>query len=272
MRDCGSKRTGWHVWVGACLLLSGCGTQEYDLLIEHRLKEYRHAEKFQVLINTPVDLPGTPIQLRVPGITADESQRFRLLTEKSRDPEYPTDPPVLVSPYRLNPPFLKIPGLRATLEAPLAGANGDTVPAYCYLAAIDKKQKDAEVPVAQIPKLIVDSLKRAFPDQNPTWRDEQCDTPEIGKGVTWKRLSVTGKQPWAYRGRDAGDNAEETPHIHVHTGSFEVWLNDNHPDWLVLVAWRVSNVNSQLFDLNQFATLTAGTLNIRAVDAPAEGG
>lgn len=253
--------------LACCGALSGCSPQEYDQLMEQRLKEFRHTEKFQILFTAPIEFPGTPIRIRVPGITTDESQQFRLLTEKSRDPEFPASDPIRVSPYRLHPPFMRIPGLRATLEAPLTGnPQGDILPAYCYLAAVEKKQNKAEVPAAQIPKLIVESLKRAFPGQNPAWKDEQCDTPEVGKVITWKKVSVSGPQAWAYRGRAEDGLGEDTPHIHMHPGTFEVWLNDDHPDWLVLVAWRVAEPVKQTFDIEKFGSLTAGTLSIAAAE------
>jgi hypothetical protein len=75
-------------------------------------------------------------------------------------------------------------------------------------------------------------LKETFKDTPDEWEVIDADTP-TDKPVQWKKLRVTGDQPFRFR-----DNASQKVVSQNLPGIFELWICDK-TDYVVLMAWRV---------------------------------
>lgn len=195
------------------LASAGCGTRHYNDLMGQRLTELRASVKFQGLY-APTALPGTPFTIRVP------LEFERSYDEKSSH----SDDGAVIKPDRLQPPFLKLPGLKYCYEG-LSKKGNDQFPFYCYLAAIPARPGDADRLADQLRA----QLKRTFPDTPDTWEPKDPDTPD-GLNIHWRMIRVEGEQPFYVKsgGQAAPQNLP---------GIFELWMHDAD-DFIVLVGWR----------------------------------
>jgi hypothetical protein len=266
-----------HSWpaliAGACFFagLAGCGTADYDKVSNDRINELRSAEPFRTLFG-PTELPDTPVRIRVP---------MAFKSSYAENSPHPEDG-AKISPDRVEPPFLPLPGFKLCYEGHVDTAEGRP-PFYCYLAAVPSKAGDAQKLAADLQA----KLKAKFKDTPEEWENVDAITPE-GGGLPWKKIRVTGEQPFRVR-EAAGIAPKNLP------GVFELWMHDAG-DYLVLVGWRAptsvegpsgppaeptmspTGVMIQATqvvrpDFSTMPALTAGTLKIEqpAAAAPPEG-
>ena len=159
-----------------CLVLcGGCGKGEYEARMKKTLTVLKSQADFQSYLYAPITLPGTTITLRVP----------RLFTTSINQ----VGPGIMEDD--LHTPFLKFRGYKLTYIAELKNEKGETLPVYCYLAAVVKAQEEplGEKPLAQ---RYEDSLKKSFAGkvgvQQTSVASAAYGTPE----KQWKKISVTG--------------------------------------------------------------------------------
>lgn len=232
-----------------------------------RVDKVRTSAAFRTLFG-PSELPDTPIKIRVP---------MAFTKSYTEDSEHPQDGEK-ISPDRLQPPFLALPGFKLCYEGAANDNQYVKLPFYCYLAALPARPGDAE-------KLAVDlqaQLKQKFDETPAEWESLDALTPE-GKALRWKKIRVVAEQPFRFL-VGAEIASKNLP------GVFELWIYDAH-EFIVLVGWRSpSSIDGPSPPPNPAATnplqppvelkpdltampvLTAGTLTIEgaALAAPAD--
>jgi hypothetical protein len=194
-------------------VVSGCGTSNYNALMNRRLGALRAGVKFQGLY-APTDLPGTPLSIRLP---------FEFNTSYQANSSHDDDGAV-INPDRLQPPFMKLPGLKLCYEATSVSGQ-ETLPFYCYLAAVPARAGDADKLAAQL----LSQLKAAFPNAPERWEPEDAPTPE-GYNIHWRKIRVEGDQSFFVK------TANQVAPVKL-PGIFELWLHDAD-NYIVLVGWR----------------------------------
>jgi hypothetical protein len=258
-------------WACCCVFLGGCGTADYESLLNKRVNDIRAVAPFRTLFG-PTELPDTPLKIRVP---------MAFKNSYMENSPHPEDGPK-ISPDRVQPPFLPLPGFKLCYESHVESAEGRP-PFYCYLAAIPSKPGDAQKLASDLQA----KLKAKFKDAPDAWEDVDANTPE-NKGLPWKKMRVTGDQSFHVRD-PAGLAVKDLP------GVFELWMHDAG-DYIVLVGWRaptsiegpagpppepsmsptgvvIQAVQEVRPDFSTMPGLTAGTLSIEqpAEAPPAEG-
>jgi hypothetical protein len=266
-----SFTTRWGAWLaGVCLFatFAGCGTSDYDKLVSRRLEVLRGEAKFRGLW-APTQLADTPIKIRVPMVFP---------ASYNADSAHPDDGPK-ISPDRLQPPFLTLPGFKICYEGMVTDAQSAKLPFYCYLAAVPAKPGDAETLATEFQA----RLKETFKDAPDNWETVDCDSLS-GVPVQWKKIRVMGEQSFrVMTGQTVA--AQNLPAV------FELWIRDAQ-DYVVMVGWRSPRsiegpsappaANATVAqpagdghpDIATLPILTAGTITIDSAapaDEPAKG-
>ena len=109
----------------------GCGTGEYEKRLDARVKQL--GEETPASKMSEVEIPGTPIRVRLPECFKDPP-----LVEGA-----PAEAPV--DPRRVKPPIV-LPDLKATYEAFQGDSAGGKVAYYCYLAVTEMSSPGARDP------------------------------------------------------------------------------------------------------------------------------
>jgi hypothetical protein len=235
--------------------MSGCGGSTYDSLVNRRLDQLRGSAPFRTLF-APTSIPETPLKIRVP-------MAFRAsYTAESRH----GDDGGQISPQRLQPPFVELPGLKLCYESRIDDpAGGGKLPFYCYIAAVPQGNAD------KIAADLQAKLKETFNNAPAEWTNVDAKTPE-DKGLPWRKIRIAAEQPFLVRGEKT--ESKNLP------GIFELWIHDAK-DYVVIIGWRTpasidgpapapnpeDNPLMQLTqdpkpDFNSMPALTAGTLKI----------
>ena len=249
----------------ACALLlagtAGCGTSDYNSLVRRGAASLRGEVKFQGLY-APATIPKTSLSLRIPLI----------FTESYDANSGHPDDGEKISPRRLQPPFLNLPGLKLTYETRHKKGN-ERIPFYCYIAETPAQPGDIDKLAADLQA----KLKQQFPDAPDTWDGADADTPD-GFAVHWRKIRVEGDQPFFVK---VGDKVEER----TLPGIFELWIHDADGK-IVLLGWRspksiegpadlkfitLNNItippDNPTPDFSKWPVLTAGS--IESVEPPA---
>jgi hypothetical protein len=243
------RRLIWSLaWLG---FASGCGVVEYDAKIDARLAELNKAKPFEVLYQLPIELTDPAVKIRVPGLSGEDTKRFKAYDLHSPDPEAPDK---RIPEQRILPGFF-LPGYKMTLEAP-ASAD-DPLPlvapkVYLYLCAVPKKDPN----YADLEKGLLNNLKAIVSNVTP-WKEVKVPTP-TGAQKTWRKLRGEGKMFFAYLQQEAGISV-----AHDEGGVIEFWIyeEENIPV-KALVGWRIPKRFEEKFKLTELAELTAGTIQI----------
>jgi hypothetical protein len=274
------RRTSFLGALVGCVLVtlfsSGCGTSQYNALMNRRLAALRGEAKFRHLY-APTRLPDTPISIRIPMVFGKSYQ-----ANSAHD-----DDGAAINPARLQPPFLKLPGFKLCYEG-VHKAGAEQFPFYCYLAAVPTRQGEIDILAGQLQA----QLNRAFPSKAdpmnkdaaqagaapqtaPAWETVDAEAP-TGFSVHWRKIRFDGSQPFLVK----------TDKVAPQTlpGKLELWLHDAG-DYIVLVAWRApdqaigpsaaatgdaTSVKRALsgppddakLDLDSMPTATAGTITV----------
>jgi hypothetical protein len=190
----------------------------------------------------PSQLPDTPIKVRVPIVFRDS------YTESSWHREDGGQ----ISPDRLQPPFLKLPGFKLCYEGTADDPTEDAkLPYYCYLAALPARAGDAERTAAELRA----QLAANFKDTPTKWLSVDVKTPD-GTVLPWKMIRVVAEQP--FRVESHGQiTSKNLP------GMFELWLHDAN-EYVVLIGWRtptsILGRSAAREDLTWMPSATAGTV------------
>lgn len=212
-------RIGLLLPLAMLITLTGCGTRSYSKLIDNRVARARGEAKFRTLY-APTDVPGAPLQIRVP-LAFKPDQLF------SADSKYKADDGGKIRPDRFQPPFLKWPGFQHCYEGQATSPDGRKLPFYLYLGSQPGISSDAD----KLATKFEESLKETFKDLKPEWQSIDCESPsEVA--VQWRKLRVEADQPFLLIDGQGKVISENLP------GIFEVWIAEKQGH-LVVMAWRV---------------------------------
>jgi hypothetical protein len=219
------------------IVAAGCGTSEYMQRVQQGLGGMKAGAVFNTLYEKPSEIPGTPVVLRLPKFIG-ESKAF---TEQSAEPNGQGN----VKPERLQPPFLKIPGLRVCYQmATIDDSTGVLMPYYCYLGALPAGQPAPDG--KPIEESILAQVVSAFPNTQP-WSSIACPTPS-GASIPWQSLTANGAQDFL----DPSGNPVKVD------GVFRLFTSEIG-GWRVLIGWRAPQGLAQRLDV---AAAVAGTVGV----------
>ncbi|MCE9554627.1 MAG: hypothetical protein K8T91_14820 [Planctomycetes bacterium] len=241
----------------SCCLLMGCGTDEYQKLTDQKLSYLRHESPYRSLWPEPIkDFPNAALSLRIPrGFGAGTSYAF-----DASSPEPKAKTIDALDPHRVQPYFLRLPGLQRTYEGFVKVESrqlpGDmiTKPLYLYIALTSTRdRKNHQITGGEVEKILRDKLVARFDKKVSPW--ETVELPTIdGPSATWKRLEATGDQDFfAYE--------ENYPKPKVYPGVYLLYLR-TMADYHVLLGWRCGEDVAKAIDLKSIADLTAGTVKV----------
>ena len=242
--------------------ITGCGTSAYEKQHEARLKSLQLETPFRPLWEQPVeDFPAQNLSLRLPKIfRVGEANSLNPLNMLTPDPRRDND---VVDPYRVQPPFLKLPGHQRTYEGFIQVRGTQsldmvTKPYYLYIAMTGGTAKDKKPLTAQeLEKQIRDKLVKQFGKKDVTpWETVEPlpPTPEGGT-MTWRRIKATGEQSWvAYEYKVA--------RYKIYPGVYVLYLY-SAPDYHVLLGWRCAAEVAEAIDLDRIARICAGTVKVK---------
>lgn len=272
-----SSRCGLLMLVASLSALCGCGQAEYERRMGETEARIRQASKFLPLSLNRSEFD--PFTIRLPSTFAgNNAVRF---TPSSPDPYGSSND---ISPDLLQPPQVKLPGIRMVLQTMGSDSMGVQYPYFCYVAVVDapaagsepaeppadqtkappaaKDEKEpaaAEKPAPSLEEQLLAEVQKAFPTKpglEPiAWRDELAETPDK-KELKWRRLSATGEQSFQFIGGQPSDALAKVP------GIFEIYLYD-FGDKRLLVAWREPQPLETAVPLATWAHLAAGTVEPR---------
>ena len=252
----------WLLALTAIVTITGCGTSAYEDRHAATLTYLRHETPFRPLWEKPIDdFPSQTLSLRIPKVfRAGEANSLNPQTMLTPDPRNDKE---VVDPYRVQPPFLKLPGHQRTYEG-FTQVRGTqsldmiTKPFYLYIALAGSTSKDKKPLSAQeIEKQIRDKLVKQFGKKDVTqWEtvDPLPPTPDGGT-MTWKRITATGEQYWvAYE--------DKVPRYKIYPGVDVLYLNSAN-DRHVLLGWRCGTEVADAIRLKEIAPICAGTVKVK---------
>jgi hypothetical protein len=195
----------------------GCGRSEYESRVDSGLNGARIQQTFSVVSPAATEFPGTPLTVRLPKFINASCKAY---TEDSAGP----DGQGKANPLHVQPPFLKLSGLRITYE--MSDALPDSplpITYYCYLAAVPAGALAADgKPVEES----IQAQLAAGLNVQPQWETMLCPT-EAGPKVEWRKISATGQQPFF----EQGEATKNFP------GVFELYTKEID-ELRVFIGWR----------------------------------
>ena len=224
MKKSASRIVGQLCLLLTCMLMcQGCGTGNYEQKMEAsraRLETQKSLmQRFDNDLYAEAPIPDTSIGLRVPLVFENPPQ-----SDVSREPAF----------------VRSLPGLKLDYQVYGVDANNVEHMFHLYVGVTESSP--------DLLQTLSGKVKRAFSGSKADWQDETCDTP-TGGTVAWKRLRVTGPQPFQSR---AGT-------VPTEPGIFDLWVHDA-AGTSVLVAWRVPTSIAKQTKYEELAPLTAGTV------------
>ena len=219
------------------LVVSGCGTGEYESRLTKRAVRSQNALNFNELY-APQQLPGTSVSVRVPVLFTD-SPLVEGAPDKDGNP---------VDLRRVKPGLFELPWLKFTYEGYVDDPQGGKLPYYCYVAAVDKAAAGANPDAAWSGEL---SNKGGTLDP---WTDFQGNTPDGGT-VPWKKLRFTGPQEFYTINGNGQKQFVQLP------GVLEVYLHEE-AGFYVLIAWRMPVSVEQQVDPGKWASMITGCASV----------
>ncbi len=225
------------------LLLSipGCGVGEYRARIASRVEELGKASEFSGLYAAQ-PLGDKPVSVRVPQMFA--RQPLVAGAEIAEEGAVPGE-------GRVEPGLVDLPGLTYTYEEFVADAEGGKIPYYLYLSAEKTTAPGYREPTTRW----LNQLKDRLSGDGLTWEDVECDTP-TGGIVVWRRLRAEGEQPFYYVDKEGEGRVVKLP------GAIEIYYRVDG-DWAVALTWRVPEIIAEHVDLDKWAPMVAGTVQIQ---------
>ena len=225
------------------LVLSGCGTGDYEQRLDQRHADKIKIEKKFSQLYAPQDVPGTQVSVRLPKTIFTEPP----LVEGALVGGKPVDIR-RVKPDKL----VTIPGLKLTYEG-FVENDGVKLPCYCYVGATaastgeigDSNGKIQAELAAQPPH-----------DTLTNWERFQPETPD-GHESQWVRLRFMNKKQEFFTVDKAGQGQFKTM-----PGVLEVYLHAE-PGYAVVIAWRMPTSIEGKVKLAKWASLVAGCVSVK---------
>ncbi len=246
--------------IGALLnlvFLGGCGTGDYEKLLDKRINDLRTGSKFNIL-SSPIEVPGTQVSLRVPkkessNINAFEGQlsggfESPPLQESASPDGKPYDP------RRLKPNVVDLPDLKLTFEGFVEDSKHGKQSYYLYVAVNTRASR------GNIPKSMQADLGSKISNATPL-TELKGTTPE-GGDVIWQMCQATGNQPFYYINPQPG---EEGRFAQLRGTIQMLFLEEN--ETMVMLIWRYPAG----LDLKNWIELVAGCVKVKP-KTPAPGG
>lgn len=199
----------WMLLLG-CL---GCGTREYESRLNTSITNLRRSSVF-IDMHPSADLTGTPVTVKVPNL-------FNLPPMVKGEPVDGQE----VDQRRLEPPVVTVTGLMLTYEGLLADSAGGKQSYYLYLGVVDTSLLMGK----DLPTLMFRQAQTAFSGTTPL-ETVTCDTPD-GRSTDWKKLRVSGKQPFYYVAGDGKTDFREMD------GVMEFFIRQEG-NFIVTIGWR----------------------------------
>jgi hypothetical protein len=268
--------------------LVGCGSSTYNEQFDARQEELdrrsketkSYAKLLRELFGASVLKEGTKVKMKMPALAKSHRKRRFEIYQADNDHD---DDEGIISPQRLQPPFLELPGFQTCWEAwdflPTDESDdevGEEVPFYCYIAVLPAKPpaaEDAEEVIAdeetdeaegegqsEFNSLAIqlhEVLQEKFPDVSDEWEKVSCPTPD-DRTNKWLRLSVPSDEenPQHFFCLDTDGNRVERQL----PARFDLYLYKGNK-FHVIVAWRVPDViNESAFSINDLVPVCLGTL------------
>jgi hypothetical protein len=266
--------------------LAGCGSGTYNERFDARQEELErrskdtksYAKLLGELFGASVLKEGTKVKMKMPALAKSHRKRRFEIYQADNDHK---DDEGTISPQRLQPPFLELPGFQSCWEAsdflPTDESDdevGEEVPFYCYIAVLPAKSpaaEDAEEVVADEEDAeaedefdsnspanqLYEAMQEKFPDVIDEWETISCPTPD-GRVIDWFRLSVPSgeENPQHFFCLDTDGNRVERQL----PARFDLYLYEGKK-FHVIVAWRVPDViNESTFSINDLVPVCLGTL------------
>ncbi len=165
--------------VAVVLACCGCGTSDYGSRVQKNLDGLLVGSVFTNLYDQPTQIPDTPVQIRLPKLVGSDARAFN---DKSPG----------VDPRQLQPPGMKLPGLKVTYEMQATSDSEGPLNYYLYLGAF---RPGESVPGGStLADAVQKQLATAFPSAGAAqWTDVECLTPNLNK-IAWKQIHVSGDQ------------------------------------------------------------------------------
>jgi hypothetical protein len=220
--------------------VTGCGSGSYNEKMDRRISELKREAPFTAL-SAPTEIPGTPVTLRVPKILS----RFATL-----DTEDPSSPTKKISPERVKPMMLKVPGVFCVYDGEAELPENKKAPMACQIAVLSK----AEPQVAALPAMLDAGVKMAFPGKSLEWEMVNAETP-------WKMIRLEGDQLF-----DVTTNDGSAPQFTKLPAITEIWSHEND-HYQVLLIFKIPQEAEDKYKLMELARLTAGTISVGAPPA-----
>jgi hypothetical protein len=216
------------------LLLSGCGTGEYEQRLATRSTRAQNALNFNELY-APQPLPGTSVSVRVP-VLFKESPLVEGVPGKDGKP---------IDPRRVKPTLFELPWLKYTYEGFVDNPAGGKLPFYCYVAAVNKAAGGVNNPEPDWKGQL--SNKGGVAGD---WTDFQGQSPE-GRPVAWRKLHFTGPQEFCTIDKNGQEQYVQLP------GVLDIYLHEEAGSY-VLIAWRMPASVEQQTDPTKWSQMMTG--------------
>jgi hypothetical protein len=228
------------------LFLSGCGTRAYEERVDKGMASLRTAQQYLGISPGAVEIPGTGFMIRLPKFIDGGAKAYN---EQSAEPNGQG----IVNPERLNPPFLKIPGLRVCYEVfGFDAETNESLSVYCYQAVLPAA--DAVVEGKPIEEWIQTQLAKVFGD-SAQWTDVKLPT-QAGPQVDWRQINVKGMQNFF----------TQSGAVKPSPGVFELYTKEMDGNRL-LIGWRYpQKINHAAADNSR---LSVGSITAAAPANPA---
>lgn len=250
----------WSLAILATMAFTGCGTSAYEDRHSATLKYLQLETPFRPLWEKPVeDFPSQTLSLRIPKIfRTGEANSLNPMTMLTPDPRNEKD---VVDSYRVQPPFLKLPGHQRTYEG-FTQVRGTqsldmiTKPYYLYIAMIESNAKDKKpLSPQEMEKQIRDKLVKQFGNKDVSqWEKVEPRTPDGGT-MTWKRIAATGEQYWV-------TYEDKAARYKIYPGVYTLYLNSTN-DRHILLGWRCAKEVAEAIRLEEIAPICAGTVKLK---------
>ena len=239
-------------------VLGGCGTSDYERLMDKRIDELKVGSKFNVL-SSAVDAPDSPVSLRVPQKNDNNKKSFENLTSAGfENPPLQSSAPADGKPYdqrRIKPNVLELSDLKLTFEGFVEDSKHGKQPYYLYVIVSTRPNRGS------IPKQLQADLASKI--NNATQLTELlAQTPEGGE-VKWQTCQATGMQPFYYINPPPADGnpAAAEGKIMQLKGVIQLLFRDDN-DALVILIWRwPASLDKSMFQ--SWVEMVAGCVTVK---------
>jgi hypothetical protein len=221
------------------LVLSGCGTGDYEQRLAKRGSQTQSALNFNELY-APQPLTGTSVSVRVP-VLFKESPLVEGVQGKDGKP---------IDPRRVKPTLFELPWLKFTYEGFMDNPEGGKLPFYCYVAAVNKAAGGVNDPAPGWK----DALKNKGGTVNE-WTDFQGQSPD-GQKIPWKTIRFTGPQEFFTINKTGQEQYVSLP------GVLDIYLHEE-AGFYVLIAWRMPASIEQQVNPAKWVPMMAGCASVK---------